>query len=155
MSILSGCKGNDGEDGDIKVTLMATKAFQKQSFAAGCFVVSSEEAYCLCYENGTEYTGDADGSSKCHYIVGSASLVTNYTDVSNLYEGQHSYCWTTDSSTLSTLCTTEDSSINYIYLEQERGEEAEYNLVPVDGEDGEDTDIRIMYTTDGPNITYF
>jgi len=149
-----GCKGSDGGSGDTNVTLTSNTAFKASSFAIGCLVVSDNVTKCVCYESDVEYTGDATGSANCvDAASGGGTLVADGTKISDVAEGGHYYCSSTDPNDLSTLCEDGDANTETATLEAGDGGETGSTGVPgEDGADGDDKDYTITFTTAGRSI---
>ncbi|MBU2643331.1 hypothetical protein KKI24_01380 [bacterium] len=145
---LSGCKGTDGDDGKINITLSANSAFQNASYALGCFIVSNDQISCLCYEAGTGYTGTASGSTSCQGVASSVSLVALGTTISSIAAGDHNYCITTSASVdcLSGATGTATLTAN-------SGSEGSISIPPKNGDDGDDKTYTITFDIAGATVT--
>ncbi len=112
--LMFGCadsSDSDDSSDSSSVSLNGADTFKAESFAVGCFIVSDSSTQCICYEGGTEYTGDASGSTYCTDVASASyTLVADATTISSVSAGDHYYCSTTDANELSNLCTSSDSN---------------------------------------------
>lgn len=151
--VLMGCKGTDGDDGKISVTLTSSTAFRNSSAALGCFIVDSDTTQCLCYESGTIYTGTASGSSSCTNVASSLTLVAEGTKISDVTEGDHYYCSSTNNANWGTLCQDGDANTSTASLEKQSGKEGTTGIPGTNGDSGDDNDYTILYTDTGRSIS--
>ncbi|MDX2470556.1 MAG: hypothetical protein QNL04_08265 [SAR324 cluster bacterium] len=120
--VLVSCKGEDGADGSISITLESSAAFKASSFAIGCYVESGSNVSCLCYESGTIYTGTATDSTYCTYMASDVDLVAESTTLTSQTAGAHYTCMTTDITTdFDTFCDDGDSNTTAIGLTANAG----------------------------------
>ncbi len=153
--MIAGCKGTDGDDGKINVTLTSSAAFKAETSALGCFVVTSSSTQCLCYESGIIQTGTAASSSFCKNVASSVTLVAEATKISDATAGDHKYCSSNNPSNWGTLCAAGDANTSTATLEKQSGESGGTTTVvlPKNGDDGGDNNYTVVYTDTGRSIS--
>ncbi|MDT8447261.1 MAG: hypothetical protein RRB13_10265 [bacterium] len=154
--LLVGCKGSDGDDGTINVTLTTATPFAESNNAIGCYIESSSSTQCICYENGTNYTGTASGSTFCANFASSVTLVAAGTQLSSQEAGEHLTCTTSDSTTnFDNFCASGDSNTTAVTLSVNAGESggSDYGVVAKDGENGADKNYTLTFYTSKVDLT--
>ncbi len=150
MLVLFGCKGTDGDDGKIGVTLTADATFKASSFAIGCFIVSNTETSCLCYESGTGYTGTATGSTTCQGYANDVTLVADTTTLSSVASGSHDYCISANSAV-----NCDSGTKDAVTLSANSGDDGSSTamVLPENGEDGGDKSYTLTFSTSSVSLT--
>ncbi|MDX2471439.1 MAG: hypothetical protein QNL04_12770 [SAR324 cluster bacterium] len=146
--IMVGCKGDDGADGTISVTLEASTDFTKSSvdFAIGCYIQSSSKTNCICQESGTEYTGTASGSSYCSNFASDVTLVASGTTYTNQAAGTHYTCSSSSTSDdFDNFCGSGDTNTTNATLAVNAGSSGSTGIPGKDGDVGALADYTILF----------
>jgi len=141
---LVGCKGSDGDDGSITVTLSGDSTFTNSAFALGCFVIDDSTTRCLCAESGTYFTGEAAGSVTCNGYKDDLTMVANGSEYSSVTAGSHNWYLTT---TAGTDPSTDKTGT--VTLTANSGDSGGTTAVvlPENGDDGADKTYTVTFTS--------
>jgi hypothetical protein len=146
--VLIGCKGTDGDDGKISVTLSATTIFTNQTFAQGCFVVNDNETSCLCYENNMIRTDANPGACQ---VSSDITLVAEDSTLLDVEAGGHYYCFTNNQANdCGDNLITKTLTVN----DGDAGS-SEAVLLPKNGDDGDDKEYTLTFDgSDGTDTAW-
>ena len=145
MLFILGCKGSDGDDGTASVIITADTTFKSSTFALGCFVVTSSNTTCLCYESNTGYTGTASGSGTCKDFASSVNLVADQTVLSAVAAGGHNWCIAKTSAVAQNCMTAGVTGTVTVTISSGESGSNEFVVLPKNGDNGVATAFTLTY----------